>query len=59
MSKLYTCDSCGDTSSQAYDEETFKDEHGILHTFDLCAPCRVKMVEAVKGSAFFSKLIKE
>lgn len=60
MSKLFTCDSCGQTSPHPFDEEKYRDEHGVWHTFDLCAPCRAKLKKQKESAdnKFFKKLIK-
>jgi len=46
--KLFTCDNCGFESSQPLDEEKHLDNHGVWHTYDLCAPCRKKLKEKFK-----------
>jgi hypothetical protein len=40
MSKLFICDKCGAQFESPLDEEYHTDKHGILHKYDLCAPCR-------------------
>jgi hypothetical protein len=40
MSKLFTCDNCGQTFPQAIEEEYYVDEHGENMVMDLCAPCK-------------------
>lgn len=59
--KQFTCDKCGSIFSQPLDEEKWKDEHGVWYIFDLCAPCRSKLVaERQKpNKAFFEKIKKE
>lgn len=60
MSKIYGCDKCGREFPQPLDEIKYKDEHGIWHVFDLCAPCRKKLkVEREKSDKnYLGKLIK-
>ena len=38
--KLFTCDKCGKEFPQAIEEEFYKDEHGVNHVLDFCAPCK-------------------
>lgn len=40
MSKQFICDKCGHKFPQAIEEIPYKDEHGVWHTMDLCAPCK-------------------
>jgi hypothetical protein len=59
--KTFTCDSCGDVFPNALDEIFYKDEHGIGHVFDLCAPCRKKIKDKQEKSNkdVLGKLVKE
>lgn len=43
MTKLFTCDNCGDQFNWALDEEKYVDEHGVVYVFDLCAKCRKQL----------------
>jgi hypothetical protein len=60
MSKQFTCDSCGDTFPQPLDEVFYKDEHGVDHIFDLCAPCRknIKDKKTKSDKDVLGKLVK-
>ena len=55
--RIFSCDSCGAEFPQPLDQEVYKDEHGVLQTYDLCAPCRKKLsVKAEMGKKdFFGK----
>jgi predicted RNA-binding Zn-ribbon protein involved in translation (DUF1610 family) len=56
MARLYTCDNCGNTFPQAIEEEVYKDEHGILRTLDLCAPCKNLLKVEQSGIKFIKKI---
>jgi len=43
--KVFKCDKCGKEFNQPLDEEIIKNEHGVITTYDLCAPCRKKLKE--------------
>lgn len=60
MSKIFICDNCKKEFSQPLDEEKYKDVHGNWHSFDLCAPCRVKLKKEREKpeKAFLGKLVK-
>jgi hypothetical protein len=60
MSKIFICDNCFRQFPQPLDEETYKDEHGEWHVFDLCAPCRKLKLDAetVNKKDYFDKLAK-
>jgi len=45
MARLFTCDDCGTSFPEPLDQEMVKDEHGVWHTIDLCAPCLKKRKE--------------
>ena len=60
MSKIFKCDNCGKEFPQPLDEEKYLDEHEVLRSFDLCAPCRAKLKadkEKPEGD-FFESIIK-
>jgi len=60
MSKNFICDSCGDIFPQPLDEIEYKDEHGVNHIFDLCAPCRknIKDKKTKSDKDVLGKLVK-
>lgn len=60
MAKLFICDDCGNQFPQPLDEIEYRDEHGINHIFDLCAPCRkkIKDKQAKTDKDVLGRLIK-
>ena len=61
MAKIFICDNCNKQFPSPLDEEKFKDEHGVWHSFDLCAPCRQVLREGKRETehGYFDKIIKE
>lgn len=59
--KIFKCDNCGNEFPSPIEEERYKDEHGVEHIFDLCAPCRVELETERKNlhHNFFKKMVKE
>ena len=43
--RIFICDSCKKEFSEPLDQEEHVDIHGVIHIFDLCAPCRKKLKE--------------
>lgn len=60
MAKIFICDSCKKEFSQPLDEIFYKDEHGVNHIFDMCAPCRtdIKSKNSKHDKDVLGKLIK-
>ena len=58
--RIFKCDKCGKEFPEPLDVEQYKDEHGVLRSYDLCAPCRGKLgTERDKThKTFFEKLKK-
>ena len=61
MARIFRCDNCKKEFPEPLDQEVYKDEHGVTHMIDLCAPCRGKLAEKRKTSDkdFLAKLVKK
>jgi hypothetical protein len=61
MSRQFTCDDCGRVFAQPLDEIEYKDDHGVNHILDMCAPCRKKLKDKQEKTSkdVLSKLVKE
>lgn len=58
--RIFKCDNCDREFPQAIDFEEYKDEHGVWHVIDLCAPCRgkLKVDRAKPDKDFLGKIVK-
>ena len=55
--RIFICDKCNTEFPEPLDQEMYKDEHAVWHTFDLCAPCRKNM--KTEQNTFLNSLAKD
>jgi hypothetical protein len=56
--RQFTCDNCGDVFPQDIEVVKHKDEHGVWHTYDFCAPCNNILNKEKEGRTFLKKVKK-